>query len=906
MQTYQRESKPIQDVYSQVTHLFKGAPDLLEDFKQFLPESAAQAKAAEVARRQAEEQVIISNVRNDGMYSPTISREPHIGTPSHGRSNLPPVGNFAPTPIAKDGKRKRGVERQGTVGSTVEAGPSTGKPVPFGQQGKRMKQTHTQVAKGPSDQPPSSPTLVPRLPEPLPPTTTSAATNEELSFFDRAKKAIGNKNTMNEFLKLCNLFSQDFIDRSTLVYRARSFIGNNPDLMKWFSDFVGYDEKDIVIENKAREPVVPGGRISLSNCRGLGPSYRLLPKRERIKPCSGRDEMCNSVLNDEWASHPTWASEDSGFIAHRKNVHEEGLHRIEEERHDYDYNIEACGRTIQILEPIAQQLRRMSNEEQVAFTLPPGLGGHSETIYKRVIMKLYGREKGHEVIKQLHEHPYTVIPVLLNRLKERMETWKMAQREWEKVWREQTQKMFWKSLDHQAANAKTNDRRQFQAKTLQADALVKFEEQKAEQRSSGKVMRGEPQYSLIMSDNDVVVDAIWLVIVHLDAQGTTDHPRLAPFIRDFVPTFLGIDQEWFESKLKARLGETPVNGEASGADEPMSGAEDSGGERRGRKPAKSTLFRQAVDKGGKGRASRKDREGSNASASRASTPDIASNVGDDATVDTMAVDTAATPAADDSAEVKVAAAGEPAPRWFSHPATENDVGRKGVDPNEPEFRHKYRLWANSTIFCFVRMLLHLYQRLEGLKLAEDDCRQAVMIAKKPKPAMELGIMDKLPQDFFADTSPSANYYNQMLQKFVDVVNGELDFANDGVEECLRRFYLQSGYPMYAFEKIVQALVRYGSQIVTQEGPSKDRSWDILQLWRKDRAREMISPTQRVDYKRAAEKLIGTGDTYRVEWVSFACQRECRAQSRFLTSFSGPGHQGVQDLRGQAWRPVLRG
>ena len=866
LQTYQRDQKPIQDVYSQVTQLFKGAPDLLEDFKQFLPESAAQAKAAENARRLAEEQAIISNVRNDGMYSPTISREAHMGTPSHGRSHLPPVGNFAPTPISKDSKRKRG-DRQGTIGSMVDAGPSTGKPGPYGQQpGKRIKQTHTQAAKGPMEQPPASPSLVPRLPEPLPPTTTSAATNEELSFFDRAKKAIGNKNTMNEFLKLCNLFSQDFIDRSTLVYRARAFIGNNADLMKWFTEFVGYDEKDITIENKAREPIVPGGRISLSNCRGLGPSYRLLPKRERVKTCSGRDELCNSVLNDEWASHPTWASEDSGFIAHRKNVHEEGLHRIEEERHDYDYNIEACSRTIQILEPIAKQLRRMSNDEQVAFVLPSGLGGHSETIYKRVIMKLYGREKGHEVIKQLHEHPYTVIPVLLNRLKERMDTWKYAQREWEKVWREQTQKMFWKSLDHQAANARNSDRRQFQAKNLQGEAHVKFEEQKTEQNIKGTMTRGLPQFEVAVRDNDVVVDAAWLAIVHLDAQGTTDYPRLAPFIREFIPTFLGVDHEWFERRLRERLGETPANGEASGADEPMSGAEDSGGEKRGRRPTKSTLFRQAVDRGPRGRASRKDREDSNASASRASTPDIASNAGDEAGTDVMAVDTVGTPARDDTAEAKTAPLGEPAQRWFAHPITDNAMGAKEIDPNEPESRHLYRLWSNAPIYCFVRMFLILYERLERLKLAEDDCRETVKNAKKPKPANELGIADKLPQDFFADTSANANYYNQMLQKFISVLDQEIDFSNDGVEECLRRFYLNSGYPLYALEKTVQALARYGSQIVTQDGPNKDRSWEILQLWRKDRAKDMVIPAQRVDYKKAAEKLIGNGDTYRIEWV----------------------------------------
>jgi len=138
---------------------------------------------------------------------------------------------------------------------------------------------HQQAARQPTagDAPPTSPTLVPALPEPLPPTTSSAATGEELGFFDRAKKTIGNKNTMNEFLKLCNLFSQDLIDRTTLVHRARSFIGGNPELFKWFQTWVGYEDQDtIVIENTAR---AQSGRVMLSNCRGLGPSYRLLPKR---------------------------------------------------------------------------------------------------------------------------------------------------------------------------------------------------------------------------------------------------------------------------------------------------------------------------------------------------------------------------------------------------------------------------------------------------------------------------------------------------------------------------------------------------------------------------------------------------------------------------------------------------
>lgn len=54
--------------------------------------------------------------------------------------------------------------------------------------------------------------------------------------------------------------------------------------------------------------------------------------KESNARCSGRDDLCNSVLNDQWVSHPTWASEEAGFVSHKKNQFEEALHKCEEER----------------------------------------------------------------------------------------------------------------------------------------------------------------------------------------------------------------------------------------------------------------------------------------------------------------------------------------------------------------------------------------------------------------------------------------------------------------------------------------------------------------------------------------------------------------------------------------------
>ena len=235
--------------------------------------------------------------------------------------------------------------------------------------------------------------------------------------------------------------------------------------------------------------------------------------------------MCNKVLNDEWVSHPTWASEDSGFIAHRKNSFEESLHRIEEERHDYDINIEACLRTIQLMEPIVQQLKMMPDAERIAYKLPPGIGGQSETIYQRVIKKIYDRERGCKVIEDMFDRPSAVLPIVLGRLKQKAEEWKASQREWEKVWREQTNKIFWKSLDHQGINVKTADKRQFQPKVLQTEIQVRYEEQRRSHHTHWSSMP-KYQFRYTFSDVDVICMCFAVTIQFLPQKGDTDSETL--------------------------------------------------------------------------------------------------------------------------------------------------------------------------------------------------------------------------------------------------------------------------------------------------------------------------------------------------------------------------------------------
>ena len=135
--------------------------------------------------------------------------------------------------------------------------------------------------------------------------------------------------------------------------------------------------------------------------------------------------MCRSVLNDEWASHPTWASEDAGFVAHKKNVYEEALHRSEEERHEYDFHIDAIVRTIAMLEPLNNRIAQMRPEDLANFKLKANLGGTSKSIHHRIIKKIYGRDAGLEVIEAMLDTPSVAIPVVLGRLKQKEEEWKL-------------------------------------------------------------------------------------------------------------------------------------------------------------------------------------------------------------------------------------------------------------------------------------------------------------------------------------------------------------------------------------------------------------------------------------------------------------------------------------------------
>ena len=816
-------------MYAQVTSLFHTAPDLLEDFKQFLPETAANAKTQAAARVAANEEM--SNVRSDAEYAASGLR----GGDATPKQKMPPMGQFDPPSTSKDTKKRRAGGGQAAIPS-IE--PSLGQssraiPAQVGNPNKRQKvaaQRQPQV-----DAIATSPTLVPQLPEPLPPYPTFPSTQEELGFFDRAKKQIGNRASYAEFLKLMNLYTQDLIDKYTLADRALSFLGGNPDLVQWFTDFLGIQDQEEFYEARIR---TDPGRVNLAHCRALGPSYRHLPKRDQNKTCKGRDGMCYQVLNDVWASHPTWASEDSGFVAHRKNQHEEALHRIEEERHDYDFHIESCQRTIQLMEPIVQQIQTMSDVERAQFSLHSNLGGASEAIPKRIVMKIYGREVGGRVLADMAAKPIGVLPIVLFRLKQKLEEWKAVQREWEKIWRDQINKQFWKSLDHQGINSKNSDKKNFQHKTLTTEIQARWEEGKKNREAGFEATKHQLECSF--EDTGVIIDASNLILMFLTSDRSTlsesEAPKVREWFLDFVSRFFGVNKEDLEESLRSTEQEDVDMEDAVDGNVP-SGSKTKNG--------RGSLLRKALDK--------RNGNTDSASASKESTP--APTTENDMDVDEEVIET-------DTEE-------PPREPWIKIETGNRDIVQQQLALEQTYSHTTYNFYANANIYCFFRLFETLYSRLLAIKVNEQSVVEAVNRFKqngeKRKAAIDLQMIDKGPEHFFENLVAinEHHFYHQILRMCRDVLAGDQNQPH--LEETLRRYYNKTGWQLYTVDKLVGAILRFLANILG--GDPKDKSVDIANLFFKDREKPDTTRKQEIQYRKQVERYSKDGEVYRISYVS---------------------------------------
>lgn len=816
---------------------------------------------------------------------PHLNQTPQPGHSARDGPKGPPVGNFAPPASAsKESKKRARPEKQtGPVTPLVDQAPlSNARGAPSTANNKRMKTSHPKP--GSIDSMAVEPTLTPVMPEPLGPTPYAIAASDELGFFERVKKYLNNKTANSEFLKLCNMFTQDLIDKDSLTTKAAHFIGSHVELFNWFKSFVAYNGDDQMVENR---PEPPSGRISLSNCRGYGPSYRLLPKRERLKPCSGRDDLCASVLNDEWASHPTWASEDSGFVAHRKNAFEEGLHRIEEERHDYDFYIEANQKCIQLLEPIAQQMLTLPAHERNNFKMPTGLGGHSQSIYKRVLKKVYGPEHGPTTVNEMFNNPFSVVPVVLARLKQKDEEWRFSQREWERVWQTQTEALFLKSLDHAGLSIKQNDKRNLSAKHLIDTIKTKHEEQK--RQKGDHRLAPQNQFTWNFDDKEVLLDLLRfmsLYALNSGQHGASEKDRILDFFETFIPQFFDLPEDKVQDKL-ANIDRDSGDEDA----EELPPAELTNGRSGRGKGRRSDLLRGVLDPGRNGSKTRTHKEGSAASGSKETTPDVTSGNEEEMP---------------DAPEDGVAAEVGSGDRWMAniqptvYSGPEMFRGSADLKADGLFLRPWFNFYCNQTIYVFFSILQTLYKRLKDVKESTDSVKEEIAREQMNKPAKKLGLIHD-DHEYFKDDKGNYLAEHDFWGRTVELIEAYIIGENvdeNVFQDILRHYYLKHGWTLYTIQDLLKTLCRLA--LVCNNGDSKEKTPELIKQFLINRQSSETSFQAEITARKFAEKCIKDGEMFLIRWVStrrsdfgsiatannFAASRESRSHCALGTK-GGP-------------------
>ncbi|XP_065104497.1 paired amphipathic helix protein Sin3b isoform X1 [Paramisgurnus dabryanus] len=593
----------------------------------------------------------------------------------------------------------------------------------------------------------------------------------EFTFFDKVRRLLKSQEVYENFLRCIALFNQEVVSGAELLQLVTPFLGKFPELYTQFKSFLGDKELSHAVSGLSDRYMEGGGReVDYASCKRLGSSYRALPKTYQQPKCSGRTAICKEVLNDTWVSFPSW-SEDSTFVSSKKTPYEEQLHRCEDERFELDVVLETNLATIRVLESVQKKLARLSPEDQERFRLDDCLGGTSEVIQRRAVYRIYG-DKAPEIIEGLKRSPATAVPVVLKRLKAKEEEWREAQQGFNKIWREQYEKAYLKSLDHQGVNFKQNDMKALRSKSLlnEIESIYDERQEQSTEESgvgqqgrdgSGGIPASEPHMVFTYEDKQILEDAASLIIYHVKRQPTIhkdDKDHIKRIIQHFVPDL------FFTRRGELSETEDFTDEEVDGED----GSAQGGGllTASGQQPNEESRRR------------------------RCTSPQ---------NMDTSAA-----------------------------PRSVNQEGGSSVDLRDPEAEHQKELdgvynlfFVNNNWYFFLRLhqtlcsrLLKVYRQAERQLLehrAEQNRERLLMGEGRREKSSDLAMELRLKQ-------PSEVELEEYYPAFLDMVRSLLDgnLESTQYEDTLREMFTIHAYIGFTVDKLIQNIVRQLQHLVSDE------------------------------------------------------------------------------------------
>ncbi|XP_009765634.1 paired amphipathic helix protein Sin3-like 3 isoform X1 [Nicotiana sylvestris] len=480
---YRKENKSIAEVYNEVSYLFRGHPDLLEEFTHFLPDAMAAARARQAQAHRAP--ILRYDAKSSSM---TTARHMHVEKKATSHVDRPDPEYEETTMKTERDRRDPQYEDRELDRKSVHRDTAV-------DQFEHSMQDHG------------------------------------FAYCERVKERLQDIGDRNQFFKCLHIYSKEIVTRPQLQSLVSSLLVKHPDLMDGFDEFishcdrtdgylaailsktrsswndehipkldkvedrdkdrdcewedrnrvretrerdrpdrsVAYGSKDIqgqkmsLYPSKDKYAAKPIHELDLSNCESCSPSYRLLPKNYPIPLASQRTEIGADVLNDLWVS-VTSGSEDYSFKHMRKNQYEESLFRCEDDRFELDMLLESVNATTKRVEELLNKI----NDNTIASDSHIRIEEHFTALNLRCIERLYG-DHGLDVMDVLRKNAPLALPVILTRLKQKQEEWARCRSDFNKVWAEIYAKNYHKSLDHRSFYFKQQDTKSLSTKALLAE-----------------------------------------------------------------------------------------------------------------------------------------------------------------------------------------------------------------------------------------------------------------------------------------------------------------------------------------------------------------------------------------------------------------------------------------------------
>jgi paired amphipathic helix protein Sin3a len=413
----------IREVKAQVAQLFKGHEDLLGEFSNFLPEPGSAGKGAM--------QKVGSKKKGGAQGKDALAGL--LGADAVKHQNL--VKSLQA--LRKPGQAGSGLEE---IIAQMNPDSLTPETLTLLQQQNPsllpLLQQHAQGAGGPGKEGKSAKAKKSGA------DAAPAEVYREAVLLEKLKKKLVNlgDNCYNDFLKCLGLYVQDVLSANELITVLEDMMG-------------GQDVRDVFDELKVFLGIragpatkyrnnVPMSEIDFTNCPSSGVSYRSVPRDYPLPSCTGRTELCDQTLNDEWVSVPS-GSEDFSYSHYRKNQYEESLFKCEDDRFELDMLIETNASTMRIMQGMLEDADKDRNKS-AKLALNP-----LKAVHLKAVERVYG-DHGPEMVEHLKRAPRIALGVVLPRLKLKDEEWRKARRDMNKIWRDVYKDNYYKSLDHRS------------------------------------------------------------------------------------------------------------------------------------------------------------------------------------------------------------------------------------------------------------------------------------------------------------------------------------------------------------------------------------------------------------------------------------------------------------------------